>query len=115
MCPCNWAGLNGYPEWITSLSFDPSGTNIVLGGGDGKVLLWDVSDPEEPAVQPYQVLDAHSLPVNHLAYDPQGNILVSGGNDGMIMLWDAKKLNNSLQVQPPDGYAISSSPDGKFM
>ncbi len=113
--PVQLGYLNGYSEWISSLSFDPSGTKIVLGGGDGKVLLWDVSNPEEPAAQPYQVLEAHSLPVNHLAHDPQGNILVSGGNDGMIMLWDAKKLNNPLQVRAPDGYAISSSPDGKFI
>jgi WD40 repeat protein len=113
--PVQLGKLSGYSEGVSSIVFDPSGLNLVLGGTDGKVLLWYVGNSQSLSLQPYAVLDAHSLDVDHMAFNKEGTVLVSGGNDGMIMLWDTKKLNNPLEVEAPSENSISSSPDGKYI
>ena len=65
--------LRGADTWITCLTFNPDGTKVVTGRGDGAVLLWDLSKEEEEP----RSLREHSQAVNEVVFSPDGTRLAS--------------------------------------
>jgi WD40 repeat protein len=67
---------------VTSVMFNSDGTQIVSGGGDGSVRVWDaIAGLPIPAGQ---------REIRAAAFSPNGQLIASGGTDGTIKLWDAK-------------------------
>ena len=65
-----------------SVAFSPNGKNLVSGGNDGKIKLWDLSTKEDICTR-----NGHSGSVNALVFSLDGQIIISGGGDNMIKMW----------------------------
>jgi WD40 repeat protein len=108
--------MSGNSDQVNSLAFSPNGQELAMGNNDGKILLWNISDPGKPFSKPStDTLSGHSLAVNDMAFSTDGSILTTASYDGTIMLWDMQGLNNPLQVRPPYGESLSVSMDGKLL
>jgi WD40 repeat protein len=60
------------------------GGRVVIGGGDGRVLVWD---PAVPGVGPAELGRHSTSPVNAVTVLPGGQV-VTAGEDGRVLVWD---------------------------
>ncbi|MBL8166280.1 MAG: hypothetical protein JNJ61_30125, partial [Anaerolineae bacterium] len=75
--------LSAHRDWVTALSFQPTGSILASGSADGTIVLWDI-ETRERLGQPFS---GHSDWVTALAFTPDGSSLISGGTDNMIYRW----------------------------
>ena len=77
------ATLQGHTDGVASVSFSASdGALLATGGGDGKVILWDVLKREQI------VVFGHTGQIYSMAFSPSGTTLAAGGGNGTISLWN---------------------------
>ena len=85
-------GLTGSPLRVRCLALDPSG-GWLAASVEGRLLLWDVTDPGEPLL-------AAGLPgraeVTALGFDGTGMRLATGDEDGKVRVWDLAELAGGL-------------------
>ena len=67
---------------LLSLAFNPTGSLLALGQGDGKIILLNLSDFTALAT-----LNGHHWAVEHLAFSTDGLTLVSSSRDGTLRMW----------------------------
>ena len=91
---------NAEPGGITAIAFDDQQNNVITGGADSKVLLWQMSDPDSGEVESLGYLaeleglsgdgfaDPHDVAVTSLNVASDGS-LVSTDEDGFIVIWPA--------------------------
>lgn len=87
-----------HPVGVRSVACSPAGTKTVLvvtGSDDGKVRVWDVTNPDKlPTVPKAEPTDAHTSGVQAIAFSPDGKFFATAaGRD--VFVWDAdaaKKL-----------------------
>lgn len=75
-------------ESVFSCDVSPNGNVIVLGTGDGKILIWEKSN------QDYflrNTIFGHSGMVTKIILSNNGEWLASGGSDAYVRLWDFQK------------------------
>jgi len=94
-------GDSAPPNQINAVAFRPDGKLLADGGRDGKIVLWDVSDPKNP--QKLSVVDAHRDRVWSLVFSLDGKTLFSGSefsaNEGQtIKVWDVSDPQNVRQI-----------------
>ncbi|MDD5491431.1 MAG: WD40 repeat domain-containing protein [bacterium] len=101
--------------------FSPDGKQIISGGGDGLVKIWDAATGKL-----LKTLKDHKASINSVVISPDGMIIASaGGNsfqpsdpgDFSIRLWNAAsgKLLAVLRGHSWNVRTLSFSPDGKFL
>ncbi len=69
-------------EFVTSLTWSPSGTQVLTGSEDGIATL---SDPVSGAVL---LSVTHGSPIQSVAFSPDGLTFATGANDGVVNLWE---------------------------
>ena len=79
----------GHAGGITALLGLPNKRNLVSGGHDGVLCLWDILKPELSFLQ-REV--GHRITVSCIKYYEKEDMLISGGKDAKISLW---KLHRS--------------------
>ena len=78
-----------------SVAFSPGGHTLASGGADGKVRLWDITNPAHP--RPVgQPLTGSTAAVGSVAFGPGEHMLASGSFDGATRLWN---LNVQYAIQ----------------
>jgi WD40 repeat protein len=71
------------------VAFSPNGSQIVSGGEDKRIQLWDVATGLLiRAFTDESEFYAHSSAVTSLAFSPDGSKIISGSYDNTIKLWD---------------------------
>lgn len=71
--------------WMESIAYSTDGTQLVSGGLDGKVYVWDINSGEI-----LQILEEHTGVVTKVGFSVDGEWIVSGGDeaDSTLKLWD---------------------------
>ena len=109
-----------YP--VSTLAFDPTGPRLASATGNREnpmddvhdLLLWDLSDPEQPVER---VLAANLPSIWSVAWSADGQTLAVANEDGTIDLWESltgsTPISRTLPGRHADwAYSVAFSPDG---
>jgi len=69
------------------VTFNPDGSRILTGGGDGVVRLWDAA-----TLKCLGEFRQHQGTIDAVAFSPDGSQFLTGSYDGTTQLWDADTL-----------------------
>src|SRR5260221_512537 len=107
--------IQGYATSLFDIDWSPDGTQLVSGGTNTLVTIWDVAGGTSPSV-----LRGHRWIVHGVAWSPDGRLLASSGWDNTIGLWDAA-TGACLQLLRDPAAAdtifqgVAWSPDGRLL
>nr|XP_046265032.1 telomerase protein component 1 [Scatophagus argus]XP_046265033.1 telomerase protein component 1 [Scatophagus argus] len=76
--------LRGHSGGVTCLSFSPDGEQLLSGGKDQALMVWDVS--VSPAVLSKSLPHSHRDWITGCVWTP--DCVISSSNDGRLCLWD---------------------------
>ncbi|MCX7665212.1 MAG: hypothetical protein N2112_06680 [Gemmataceae bacterium] len=74
--------LRGHSDWVSSVAFNNSGSNILSCSVDKTVKLWEIASDEAAKGV------GHSGPVTAVALSPDGKLAASGSEDRTIRIWN---------------------------
>jgi WD40 repeat protein len=102
--------LKGQTIKIVSMAWSPDGTQLVLGGNNGRIRIIDVASGEE-----LRVLGDPGAVVKSVAWSPNGTRLASGGADHFVRVWDAaaEEELHLLAGHSGDVLSVAWSPDSQ--
>jgi hypothetical protein len=111
-------GHTGAAVMFVVVAFAPNGGIAATGGFDGRVLMWDVSEPLAP--RRLAELADQGQWVMALAFSPTGGIMATGGSDTRVLVWDVSKPSNPRRLAEITDHtgsvrAVAFSPDGRAM
>ncbi|XP_030607193.1 telomerase protein component 1 [Archocentrus centrarchus] len=78
--------VRGHSGGVTCLAFSPDGAQLLSGGKDQALMVWDVSS--SPAVLSKALPHAHRDWITGCVWTP--DCVISSSNDGRLCLWDLK-------------------------
>lgn len=111
--------LVGHTDFVTSVAFDPSGTLLASGSGDGTVRVWDVGSRATLAVFRSNVGTDESFAgaVESVVFSPDGSLLASANADGTVRIWDVRRREQVTVLKTDSGnvYGIAFSPNGDLL
>ncbi len=108
--------LQDHSGAVLTITFSPDGKNLVSGGEDGQILVWNL---ENYAASP--ILQTPNSPIRALVFHPQhNNTLYSGGDDGTVREFNINPSQDSADVRvignrPGAVTAIAVNPEGKTL
>jgi WD40 repeat protein len=93
---------------VTSLAFNSTGEQLLVGGGD--VRVWDVDRAEERLLA-----RGHFSAVESVAFQPGGVLLACGDASAAIKIWDLRTGEDVFEFEGHEGRVagLSWSPDGR--
>ncbi|MFP6738123.1 MAG: WD40 repeat domain-containing protein [Planctomycetota bacterium] len=99
---------------VRDLVYIDQGT-LAVAGGDGAIVLWNVSDVANPKV--LHTLSGHVGAVHSLDWSVQAGMLASAGEDGSVRTWNPVLGKEVRQLAGHQGAAlsVSFSLDGKVV
>jgi WD40 repeat protein len=102
--------FQGHTDIVAAVVFSPDGRQVLSGGADRTLRLWDVATSKE-----LRRLEGHTDTVTHVAFSHDGRRALSCG-DRTVRLWD---LETGRQLQCLQGHrdliwTVAFSPDGKW-
>jgi WD40 repeat protein/serine/threonine protein kinase len=105
-----WSTNLGTPP--RSVAFDPSGTAVISGGGEGNgnAVVWDVETGRQRTPFP----ELHQGWMEQILFSPNGQTMATCADDDKLILWDYKSRRELSQLRHA-GNGIAFSPDGNFI
>jgi WD40 repeat protein len=116
--------LTGHSDYVTTLQFTPDGAQLVSGGLDRTVRVWDIADG-----QAVQTIDSPGV-ILKLALDSDGARVVTGSGDRFfdanapgnvrdrtVRVWDLATGEQLHRFDPESGFvrAVAFSHDGEYV
>ena len=100
-----FVGSGGFGE---DLEFSVDGRQIILGRGDGSVLIWNWRSGSASSFQ------AHERAVTSVALSPDGLRIATGALDRIIKVWDAASFGLIAEVQDNNFPFLGAIADLKY-
>ena len=103
---------------INATIYNEDETQVIAGGDDGTVYLWDIASGELTAEFVFIEEDTDPSPITALALSPTDNNFAAGHDSGHITLWD---INDSTapvigrDLHDDTVNALTFAPDGRFV
>jgi Tol biopolymer transport system component len=104
--------LAGHPTGgVRRLLFTPDGKQLISGGFDGSVRVWDLATAKQ-----VRLIQVESGTVYSIGLSPDGKTLATAGHDGLC-LWDLAtgKAQPREEMNRHNCVAVAWSPDGKLL
>lgn len=103
---------------VNSVAYNPSGSWVISGGEDQRVIVWDVATGAA-----IQLFETHQGAVNGVAFSPDGRTALSGGDDNFVYWWntvpsevDRVLAQNRLRDELKDNILSTAyDPTGNFL
>jgi WD40 repeat protein len=97
---------------IYAVAYSPDGKQVLTGGFDHLVRLWDIETGME-----LHEFSGHTDPIISVAFSPDGKNALSGSADGTARLWD---VTTGVELRRFGGHTsgvevAAFSPDGKYV
>ncbi|MBI5566577.1 MAG: WD40 repeat domain-containing protein [Chloroflexi bacterium] len=77
--------LSGHSATVSSVTFGPGDSGLIVGETDGTLGVWDISNPLSPTLK--QHITAGRQSITRLAYNQRARLLAAGHANGSISLW----------------------------
>jgi WD40 repeat protein len=105
--------LTGHTAAVLSVDFSPDGKQLVSGGIDSKVILWNLTSNIN------RTWTEHTESVYSVSFSPDGHYIASGSGDNSIKLWNITSIDDSA-INTFSGHvnqinAVNFSPDGTLL
>jgi WD40 repeat protein/tRNA A-37 threonylcarbamoyl transferase component Bud32 len=102
----------GHSGRVNALSWSPDGRQIVSGGADKTVQIWDTLLGRRTFIYANGVAEVHSV-----VWSPDGRRLAFGSNDTTVQIWDVstRKIADTYQGHSNAVTSLAWSPDGKLL
>ncbi|MDP6698750.1 MAG: WD40 repeat domain-containing protein, partial [Candidatus Latescibacteria bacterium] len=109
--------LRAHSAGVRAVTFAPEGNQLVSGGEDGAVYLWDISPRPDPGQSARLLLRRHGSGIRHVRFAGSGQLAV-GATSGRVWRWDGAldKAPQSLMGTPPKAIgALDYAPAGRLL
>jgi WD40 repeat protein len=115
--------LTGHTDWVLALAFSADGKQLLSGGHDGIVRLWDVAAgtklldiPAKPPAQPNMAPPPDNI-IHSLAFAPDGKLFAAGGTDSQVHLFSLPdgKYARSMPGHTSSVTALAFHPSGTVL
>lgn len=99
----------GHRGAVNALVFSKSGHEIISGGADGDLRVWNIASG-----QAQELVYAHEAGIRSLAISPDGATVVAGSADRRISVWNAGPIKEIRRWEAHDSAvnAIAFDPEG---
>ena len=99
--------LYGHQGNVQSVAFSPNGQQLISGGNDKTIRLWDLATSVQLAC-----ITTHTDWVMAVAYSTSGDVFASGSNDRTVRIWNAATLIElaCYESQKSDVRSLTYSP-----
>jgi WD40 repeat protein len=96
--------FTGHNDWVTSVSFSPTGEAIATASTDGTAKLWDLKGNLLADYNGYKgnlfkgEADFVELksPIYSVCFSRDGKFLITGSQDGKVRFWPIESLDELL-------------------
>jgi hypothetical protein len=85
---------------VIAVAFSPGDRTLATDNGNGKVRLWDTSDPLHPRPLGLPLTAGGGNAVYAAAFSPDGRTLATCGSDGTVQLWDTTNPAHPPATRP---------------
>ena len=109
--------LGGHHDSVYSVSFSPSGHELVSGSLDKTIKMWELSStvrgggaPPRPTSRCIRTFEGHSDFVLSVAFSPDDQWVLSGSKDRGVVFWDRQTGIAQLHLQGHRNSVISVAP-----
>lgn len=83
-----------HPGGVHEISWHPRESFLAAACSDGRIYLWEESEPTEPI----RVLSGHDAEVSGIAFNHEGDLLASKSWDGTTILWEPLRGRQLLRL-----------------
>jgi len=78
--------LDEHKAGINAIAFSENGKKLATTGDDGKIILWDLTHPEDRVNR--FILERNEVPFFDVDFSPDGQWLAAGDNQGRVSIWN---------------------------
>lgn len=98
-----------YDRLVGTVEISPDGRTVAAATRAGNtVLLWDITDPEQPRREPVR-LSGHTRLIKHVTFNHRGDLLASTSEDSTVRLWDLTSDPPSpVELKPGIGFVFAA-------